>query len=159
MRLFDRGAIAIIVAAASMLIVGAQRTDAQVACPATIAAEQKAAAPAEWSLGYAAAPAELSSVTIFDGPPEQQASLKYDDERTTKDEIIQTWDLPSSERGYWIVCGYTNTTAQLRRKLPDDARAFEVIMEKDVTYGGGGAVIKRARCVPGSASQKKLPTE
>jgi hypothetical protein len=155
MRLFARGASAIFIAAASMLLVGEQRANSQVACPATIAVEQKAAAPAEWNLGYSTAPAELSSVTIFDGPPEEQTSLRYDDERTTKDEIVQTWKLLASARGYWIVCGYTNTTAQLRRKLPDNVRACEVAMEKDVTYGGGGAVLKRARCTPAGPSQKK----
>ena len=121
---------------------------AQVGCPSTITVEQKASAPNDWSLGYAKDAAELSSVTIFEGPPEELASLKYDDERTVKDEIIQTWELPASKRGYWIVCGYANTTAQLRRKLPDDIRACEVIMAKDETYGNGGAVIKRARCIP-----------
>ena len=153
---FGRGAAALLVAVASMLFAGAQRADAQVACPATIAVEQKAAAPGQWSLGYATAPAELSSVAIFDGPPEEQASLKYDDERTLKDEIIQTWELPASGRGYWIVCGYTNTTAQLRRKLPDDARACEVAIEKGVTYGGGGIVIKHARCTLAGTAQKQV---
>src|ERR1700732_784371 len=93
---------------------------AQVACPPNISVEQKAAAPSEWSVDYSKAPAALSSATIFEGPPEEQASLKYDDERTTKDEVIQRWKLPASDRGYWIVCGYTNTTAQLRRRLPSD---------------------------------------
>jgi methionine-rich copper-binding protein CopC len=153
MTLGGRGAMAI-VAAATMVLAAEQYANAQVACPATIAVEEKAAAPNQWSLGYSTAPAELSSVTIFDGAPEEQASLKYDDERTTRDEIIQTWALPASDRGYWIVCGYTNTTAQLRRKLPDDDRACQVAMEKGVSYGGGGAVIKRARCVPAGAAQK-----
>ncbi|HVN29614.1 MAG TPA: STY0301 family protein [Candidatus Binataceae bacterium] len=121
---------------------------AQVACPASVAVDQKASAPEDWSLGYSKAPAELSSVTIFAGPPEEMASLKYDDERTAGNEIIQTWQLPASPHGYWIVCGYTNTTAQLRRKLPDDSRACEVVMAKNETWGNGGAVIKRARCAP-----------
>ena len=139
-----------------MVLASEQRANAQVACPRTIAVEQKAAAPpTEWSLGYAAAPAELSSVTIFDGPPEEQASLKYDDERTIKDEIVQTWELPASARGYWIVCGYSNTAAQLRRKLPDDIRGCKVAIEKDVSYGGGGAVIKRALCTHTGAAQNQ----
>jgi hypothetical protein len=122
---------------------------AQVECPPTISVEQKAAASNEWSVGYSKMPAALSSATIFEGPPEEQASLKYDDERTAKDEIIQTWQLPSSARGYWLVCGYANTTAQLRRKLPDDVHACEVVLEKGVSFGNGGAAIKRARCTSG----------
>jgi hypothetical protein len=129
---------------------------AQVACPRNISVEQKAVAPNEWSVDYSKAPAALSSATIFEGPPEAQASLKYDDERTGKGEVIQTWELPASERGYWIVCGYTNTSAQLRRKLANDIRACEVILEKGVTFGDGGAVVKRAGC--GVAGGPHKPT-
>lgn len=125
---------------------------AQVACPPNISVEQKATAPNEWSTDYSKLPSALSSVTIFEGPPEELGSLKYDDERTTKDAIIQTWELPASERGYWIVCGYSNTSAQLRRKLPNDVHACEVVLEKGVSFGGGGAIVKRAGCTPASAS-------
>jgi hypothetical protein len=120
---------------------------ADISCPLHVSVEQKASAPNQWSLEYSKSPAELSSVMIFDGPPEDQASLKYDDERTTSDEIIQTWQLPANDRGYWIMCGYSNTTAQLRRKLPSDVVGCEVAFEKGVSFGGGGgAVVKRANC-------------
>ena len=136
------------IAATAIIVAGSISgvVHAQVACPPTVSVEQKASAPNDWSLGYSKDAAELSSVTIFDGSPEELASLKYDDERTVKDEIVQTWELPASPRGYWIVCGYANTTAQLRRKLPDRVRACEVVFEKGVSYAGGGAVIKLARC-------------
>jgi len=127
---------------------------AQVVCPPNVSVEQKAAAPNEWSVDYSKTPAALSSATIFEGAPEEQASLKYDDERTTKNEIIQKWELPASDRGYWIVCGYTNTTAQLRRKLTNDIRACEVILEKGVTFGDGSAVVKRAECTSTAASHQ-----
>ena len=127
---------------------------ADVACPQTVATEQKATAPEGWSLDYSKAAAELSSVTIFDGAPEEQASLKYDDEHTAKDEIVQTWALPASERGYWIVCGYSNTSAQLRSKLSKDISACEVVFEKGVSFAGGGMVVKRARCAAAEASHK-----
>ncbi len=140
----------LVFALGAALMVFAHPAFAQVECPPTISAEQKASAPSDWSVGYSKMPAALSSATIFDGTPEEQASLKYDDERTAKDEIIQTWQLPTSARGYWIVCGYANTTAELRRKLPDDVRACEVVIEKGVTYGNGGSVIKRARCTSGA---------
>jgi hypothetical protein len=132
--------------AAATFIVCGNPAFAQVACPQNISVEQKAAAPNEWSVVYSKASADLSSATIFEGPPEELASLKYDDERNAKDEIIQTWKLPASERGYWIACGYSNTTAELRRKLPNDLRACEVILEKGVTFGDGSAVVKRAEC-------------
>jgi hypothetical protein len=124
---------------------------AQVACPKNLSVDQKATAPNDWGVDYSKLPAALSSATIFDGPPAEQASLKYDDQRTTSNSVIQTWALPASVRGYWLVCGYTNTTAQLERKLPNDARTCEVVLEKGVTFGDGGAVIKRARCTSSPA--------
>jgi hypothetical protein len=138
-----------------LLTSGLVDAQAPVACPANISVEQKAAAPNDWNVDYSKAPAALSSATIFDGPPEEQASLKYDDERAAKTEIIQTWKLPASEHGYWIMCGYTNTTAQLRRKLPNDLRACEVALEKGVTFGDGAAVVKRAECTSISAASHK----
>src|SRR5258708_2364927 len=109
--------IASIVGAAAVLLetLGVRNAQAQVECPPNMSVEQKAAAPKDWSVDYSKAQAALSSATIFEGSPEEQASLKYDRERTTKKEIIQTWELPASDRGYVIECGYTNTTAQLRR--------------------------------------------
>ncbi len=131
---------------AASLLVSFGIAVAQVACPPNISVEQKASAPGGWSVEYSKNPAALSSVTIFDGPPEELASLKYDGERTTKNDIIQTWALPAGDRGYWIECGYTNTMALLRRKLPDDVRVCTAVLEKGVTYGDGGAVVKRAEC-------------
>jgi hypothetical protein len=139
--------------AALLASFGCAAANAQVACPLNIKVEQKAVAPSEWSVDYSKNAAALSSVTIFDGPPQEQASLKYDDERTTTDQIIQTWDLPASDRGYWIECGYTNTWALLRRKLSNEMRACKVVLEKGVTFGDGGAIVKRAECSVGSRKQ------
>ncbi len=125
---------------------------AEVAFPANISVEQKASTVSGWSIDYSKLPSALSSATIFEGPPEEQASLKYDDEHTTKDSIIQTWELPASKRGYWMVCGYSNTSAQLRRKLPADVHACEIVLEKGVTFGDGSAVLKRAACRSSAAS-------
>jgi hypothetical protein len=147
-----RSTIASITALVAVLLMisGNHIAYAQIACPQNISADQKATAPADWSVDYSKAPTALSSVTIFDGAPEEQASLKYDDQRTTGSEIIQVWKLPASDRRYWIECGYTNTSARLRRKLPGDIGKCEVVLEKGVTFGNGGAVVKSARCVVGT---------
>lgn len=145
----------IVLIAGLIAIFGNVAARAQVVCPPSVSVEQKATAPNEWSLDYSKASAELSSVTIFDGAPEELASLKYDDERTTRDEIIQTWELPANDRGYWIVCGYSNSTVLLRRRLPNDARACAVVFEKGVSFGSGGAVVKRAVCATDAGSHKR----
>ena len=51
-------------------------------CPAEIAVEQKAAAPApDWSVSYSGYQTAISGITIFDGPPSEQASLVPDNEK------------------------------------------------------------------------------
>ena len=60
----------------------------------------------------------LSMVTFFDGKPEEQASLVYDDIVTTKDGSRATWRLtPDSERGYYLVCTYEKQAKPVTQKL------------------------------------------
>ena len=57
-------------------------------------------------------------VTFFDGKPEEQASLVYDEIVTTKDGSRATWRLnPDSERGYYLVCTYEKPAKPISRKL------------------------------------------
>ena len=154
MNVKGRGASIVGIVIAVVLGLATIDADAQVACPSSISVEQKASAPNDWSVSYTKTQPALSSVTIFEGPSEEQASLKYDNQRNTNDEIIQTWDLPASDHGYFIVCGYTSTSVQLLRKLPNDLRTCEVVMEKGVTFGGGGEIIKRAECKAAASSKK-----
>jgi hypothetical protein len=148
MRVAIRSSLrAALLATFAVLILHARDATAiEVACPATISVEEKAVAPGDWAADYSKDPISLDSATIFDGPPEEQASLKYDDERTSKSELIQTWRLQPSSRGYWLMCGYANTSVRVRRKLPDGIDQCEVVLQRNVRYGNGGAVIKRARC-------------
>src|ERR1700683_34878 len=149
--MFNRFRIATLATAIELAACAVVFGGTTVSCPQSIAVEQKASAQDQWSVDYARDQAALSSITIFDGPPQEQASLKYDDERTVKDEIIEVWKLPKSDRGYWMQCGDANTTAQLSRKLPAEVSSCEAVLEKGVSYAGGGAVVKRAECRSDSA--------
>jgi len=58
---------------------------AESACPATIVVEQRASAPApDWTVSYSGYETAVAGVTIFDGPPAQQASLVPDNEKTSR---------------------------------------------------------------------------
>jgi hypothetical protein len=60
----------------------------------------------------------LSMVTFFDGKPEEQASLVYDEIVDTKDGSRATWRLtPDSERGYYLVCTYEKPAKPVTQKL------------------------------------------
>jgi hypothetical protein len=121
---------------------------AESACPATVAVEQKASSPSpDWAVSYSGYETAVAGVTIFDGPPAQQASLVPDSEKPSGDNIIQIWQLPKSDRGYWIQCNYANTTAQISRRLPEGVRRCDVVLDHNMRFaGGGGNVVKSVNC-------------
>jgi hypothetical protein len=122
----------------------------QSTCPAELAVVEQASVPnADWSVGYSGYKIALAGVTVFEGPPSEQASLVPDSDQTTKDTVVQTWRLLKSTRrywSYWLQCQYANTTAQIYRRLPADVTRCDVTYERNVFFGGGGRVVKRAEC-------------
>jgi len=120
---------------------------AESACPATIAVQQRASAPAsDWTVTYSGYETAVAGVTIFDGPPAQQASLVPDNEKTVGDSIIQVWQLPKSDRGYWLQCNYANTTAQISRRLEPGVSRCDVVLNQNMRFSGGGNVVKSVNC-------------
>lgn len=120
---------------------------AQATCPPTVAVEQKASAPTpEWAVTYSGYRTAIAGVTVFDGPPAEQASLAPDQEKTRGNDVIQTWQLPKSDRGYWLQCNYANTTAQVSRRLPAGARQCVVVYDHNERLSGGAYVVKSVNC-------------
>ncbi len=121
---------------------------ADATCPPTLAVEQKASAPsADWTVSSSGYNTALAGVTIFDGPPANQASLLPDDERTSSDTVFQTWKLGKNDAGYWLECDYANTTAQIYQRLPASVSRCDVTYERNVRFGGEGRrVVKSVRC-------------
>lgn len=119
---------------------------AVVMCPDSITATQNAVSVGEWQVRDSGEKPQLERVTIYEGPPEQQASLKYDREIKRKSEIVQTWNLPPSKEGYWLACGYSNTSKQLYRKLPPVTAICGVTFDSSVNFPDGSPVIRRVRC-------------
>ena len=120
---------------------------AESACPATIVVEQRASAPApDWTVSYSGYETAVAGVTIFDGPPAQQASLVPDSEKQVADNIIQVWQLPKSDRGYWLQCNYANTTAQIVRRLPPNLSRCDVVLNHNLRFSGGSNVVKSVNC-------------
>ena len=120
---------------------------AESACPATIVVEQRASAPApDWTVSYSGYETAVSGVTIFDGPPAQQASLVPDSNKTVGDNIIQVWQLPTSDRGYWLQCNYANTTSQISRRLAPSVKRCDVVLNPNMRFSGGSNVVKSVNC-------------
>jgi len=121
---------------------------AQQTCPPTLKVEQKAVSPgADWSVTYSGYDTALAGVTVFDGPPANQASLAPDREHMTHDAVFQTWKLAKNATGYWLECEYANTTAQISRRLPPSVSRCDVVYERNVRSGGEGRrVVKSLSC-------------
>jgi hypothetical protein len=120
---------------------------AESACPATVTVEQRASPPApDWAVTYSGYQTAVAGVTIFDGPPAEQASLVPDSEKPSGDNIIQIWQLPKSDRGYWLQCNYANTTAQISRRLPASVSRCDVVLNHNQRFSGGSYVVKSVNC-------------
>ena len=115
-------------------------------CPSTFRVEQRAEAPPGWSTVVDGRPRALSMVTFFDGPPDQLASLKYDEEVTRDDHWIATWSFLPNPRGYWISCAYDGAAVSLIRELPASVTRCQVTYERLVRFASGVPVVKRIDC-------------
>jgi len=120
---------------------------AEVVCPDTIEVTQSAtAASADWQVRDSGDKPSLERVTIYEGPPREQASLKYDRELKRKSELVLFWNLPPNKEGYWLECGYTDTSKTLVRKLPAITAICEAIYDRTESFPDGSPVVRRVRC-------------
>jgi hypothetical protein len=124
---------------------------ADVSCPMKVEVTQALPAPpAGWTAGLDKLPTEAAGVSVFEGPPEELADLVPDDGKDAADTRSDIWNLPHSERGYWLVCHYASTTVTLARALPATVTRCEAVYEKQQTFAGGAPVMRSSKCGPGS---------
>ena len=128
------------------LLGGADVARAEVGCPDQLHVEQRAQAPSGWSIGYSDIGPRLSGITLFDGPPANRSSLKYDRRRQTATELILTWILRDSPRSHYLLCSYERTTAQINIALPPGTGRCDVVFDRTTSYPGGGLPVKRMVC-------------
>lgn len=119
---------------------------AEVSCPDQLSVQQRAEAPSGWSVSYSDTPPRLTGVTLFDGPPSNRVSLKYNRRRQTGKELILSWILPDSPRSHYLLCSYERTTAQINTALPPGTRRCDVVFDRSTSYPGGGLPVKRMFC-------------
>jgi hypothetical protein len=123
---------------------------ADVGCPMKVEVKQALAAPPSgWTAGLDKLPTEAAGVSVFEGPPEEMADLVPDDGKDASDTRSDIWNLPHSDRGYWLVCRYANTTVTLARQLPASVTRCEAVYEKQQTFAGGAPVMRSSKCGPG----------
>ena len=116
-------------------------------CPPKIEVEQRIGViPKGWEAAQPTTTVSLASVTFFDGPPSEKASLKFDSEDTQKRDRVAFWNLPPNARGYWISCGYQNTTAIISRRLPENIKSCAVTYERRRRSAAGPPAVKDITC-------------
>jgi hypothetical protein len=128
-------------------------------CPETISVEQRVIEPPQgWEPGLSGAKPQLAMVTVFDGPPAERASLKYDSELKQRPGWVATWLLAPNARGHWIQCAYENTTAVLSKRLPETVRTCNVTYERSTKAANALPIVKHVACsdtLPKKGDEKK----
>ena len=119
---------------------------AEVSCPDQLSVEQRAEAPDGWSVAYLEVVPRLTGITLFDGPPANRVSLKYDRRRQTSKELILIWNLADTPRSHYLLCSYERATVQISTALPPGTRRCEVVFDRTTSYPGGGLPVKRMVC-------------
>lgn len=116
-------------------------------CPDTIKVDQKATPPSpEWSISYSSLPHQLEMVTFLSGPPQDNASLVYDERSKTTGGWIGTWRFPRDAGGYWIRCSYRGTRVELSRRLPISVSVCRVTYDDGSHFPSGLPVIRKIEC-------------
>ena len=122
----------------------AEIVHAEVSCPDQLSVQQRADPPAGWSVQYQETAPRLSAVTIYDGPPRNRVSLKYDQRKQTARELISDLDRFPTVRAA-ITCSAA-TSAPPRKSARRFLRAcasVEIVMDRTTSYPGGGLAVKR----------------
>lgn len=113
-------------------------------CPDRITVEERLAKPiAGWSTMLDDYPHKLESITFFDGPPEEKASLVYDKIEKVAGKQVATWTFdPKGPRPLWITCSYSATNVLLKKSLTPKPAQCSVTYDGPKTPSGLPAVQK-----------------
>jgi hypothetical protein len=115
-------------------------------CPAALEASETVRAPEGWTVHRNPLPRRLQAATFFDGPPQEMAALRYDEETETGSELVAVWRFAASSRRIWIRCSYEGSRTALERALPDGVRQCRVAYDRQSSDAAGLPTIKRIEC-------------
>ena len=93
--------------------------------------------PESWACTNEAHPSALASVSISEGPPEDGASLVYDNETKHKGKTLATWQFDAAAKDrYWVSCTYSGTVIVLKKQLPEGIKELRVSYDVEVKTDG-----------------------
>ena len=119
---------------------------ADVTCPPSMDTRQQASSPpAEWTVSRDDGASHLAGITIYDGPPSEQASLVYDNRTSGKGTWAAVWTFPAGPpRPYFLACSYEGTKLILSRQLPAATKECRVVYKSHETVAGLPAIVSVA---------------
>ncbi|HTD21950.1 MAG TPA: STY0301 family protein [Terriglobales bacterium] len=124
---------------ASLIFVSPRLVSAQEGyCPASISVKQTIEkTPEGWTAGQDKTPHNLSGITFYDGPPEQEASLAYDSWTKRNGLAYGVWHFTAnSSPGTWLSCHYSSTSVVLSKGLPASTSECTVTYNPKVSVDG-----------------------
>lgn len=113
-------------------------------CPPRIDVQQQLETPVSgWTPIFDGTPHQLAGVTLYDGTPQEKASLVYDDIKKTGGKQVASWTFePNSSRPTWVVCSYSGTNIQLSKALPASTRSCQVTYDPSQQVAGMPSIEK-----------------
>jgi len=115
----------------------------ELSCPESISVKQNIEKiPEGWSARPGDSPNLLEGVTFFSGPPEEQASLAYDNWTRRKGLAYAGWHFPKSMPRIWLSCRYSSTSLVLARQLAAETSQCTVTYDPTVQVAGSPSIRK-----------------
>jgi len=106
-------------------------------CPALISVAQTSeSVPQGWTARQDESASTLAGVTFYSGPPEEKASLVYDEWTRRNGLAYGVWHFPRSSHRIWLSCRYSFTRVVLVRQLPADTSECTVTYDPKVSVSG-----------------------
>lgn len=101
-------------------------------------------APEGWQVKTDATPCQLLTLTVYDGPPQEQAALVPEtDQALPGGQGRLSWTLtPVSAAGTWLALGYSCKTLVLSRPLPPSATGLRVTYDARNRVQGLPRIVK-----------------
>lgn len=138
--------VCLVLVCAPQMALCAQKEWKDFALPPAVETRQEiSSVPAGWTALNEAVPNHVAGITVFDGRPEQRASLVpgKEERQKARNRLVLTWRLtPSSDEGTWVSFSYTSTSVVLARPLPKGTTGLRVTYDTAVTVCGLHEIVR-----------------
>jgi hypothetical protein len=112
-------------------------------CPNLISVAQTSVnVPEGWTARQDESASTLAGITFYSGPPEEKASLVYDQWASRNGLAYGVWHFPKSSHRIWLSCRYSYTRVVLVKQLPTETSECTVTYDPKVSVSGSPEIRK-----------------